>query len=148
MRINRILAGAIGLAMAGSAPLAATSAANAVEPAPAAARAAAAPVTTARESLPAREITSRMVKVTPHEIVFKGKVKGSPKYAKRLVTIQRRIGKGGSWKRYRRVRSTDLGNWKCQVGVPRKGKWFYRAVTPRTNSYRKSYSDVWYTYTI
>ena len=148
MRMNRIITGAIGLAMAGLAPLAATSAATAATGhGTAAARAVPAPAAAPRESLPPREITSRMVKVSAHKIVFKGKVKGDPKYSDKIVRIERRIGKGGSWKLYKKVRSTELGNWKCQVGAPRTGKWYFRAVTPKTNNYRKSYSDVWYTYT-
>lgn len=149
MRMNRIVTGVIGLAMAGLAPLATAETATAsAGHAPATARAVTAPVTAPRESLPAREITSKMVKVSAHKIVFKGKVKGAPKYAGKIVRIERRIGKGGAWKLYKKVRSNDLGNWKCEVGAPRTGKWFFRAVTPKDDNYRKSYSSVWYTYTM
>ncbi|WP_344153247.1 hypothetical protein [Nocardioides koreensis] len=147
--MNRIITGVIGLAMAGLAPLATASTATAATGhEPAAGRTGTASTTAPRESLPPREITSKMVKVSAHKIVFKGKVKGAPKYANKIVRIERRVGKGGSWKLYQKVRSTDLGNWKCQVGAPRTGKWYFRAVTPKTNNYRKSYSDVWYTYTM
>lgn len=147
MRMNRILTGTIGLALAGLAPLATTSTATAAAGhGIAAARTSTASTTAPRESLPPREITSKMVKVSAHKIVFKGKVKGDPKYANKVVKIERRIGKKGDWKVYNKVRSTDLGNWKSPVGAPRTGRWYFRAVTPKTNNYRKSYSDVWYTY--
>ena len=129
MRTNRFLTGLLGLALAVLAPLAPTAPADAA-------------------GLPAREISSRMVKVTAHKIVFKGKVKGDPKYAGKVVRIERRIGKQGTWRSYNKVRSTDLGNWRSRVGVPRTGRWYFRAVTPQTNNYRKSYSGVWYTYTV
>jgi len=148
MRMNRILTGLIGLALGGVTPLAITSSATAAEHGVAAAHASATPASAARETLPAREITSKMVKVGAHKIVFKGKVKGSPRYANKKVKIERRIGKKGAWKVYNQVRTTDLGNWKSRVGAPRQGKWYFRAVTPQTNNYRKSYSSVWYTYSI
>lgn len=148
MRMSRILTGLIGLALGGVAPLAITSSATAADHGVAATHASAAPTPAARETLPARDITSKMVKVGPHKIVFKGKVKGAPKYANKLVKIERRIGKQGAWKFYKQVRSTELGNWKSPVGAPRRGKWYFRAVTPKTNNYRKSYSDIWYTYSI
>jgi len=148
MRMNRILTGLVGLALAGVAPLGITSSANAAAHGVAAAHASSAPAVAARETLPPREITSKMVKVGAHKIVFKGKVKGSPRYANKKVKIERRIGKKGVWKVYNQVRTTDLGNWKSRVGAPRTGKWYFRAVTPKTNNYRKSYSDIWYTYSI
>jgi len=148
MRMNRITTGVVSVALVGLAPLTMASSADATTAHGAAGAPAAASTTAARETLPAREITSKMENVSARKIVFKGKVKGDPKYANKVVKIERRIGKKGDWKSYNKVRSTDLGNWKSPVGAPRTGKWYFRAVTPRTNSYRKSYSDIWYTYSI
>ena len=82
MRMNRVLTGLLGLALTGShrsPPALAATAATDHGVVAAHARRASSPA--ARETLPAREITSMMVKVGPHKIVFKGKVKGSPRYA-------------------------------------------------------------------
>jgi hypothetical protein len=146
MRMTRIMTGLINVALVGLAPLTITSSADATTAHGVAAARDAAPTTATRETLPAREITSKMENVSARKIVFKGKVKGDPKYANKVVKIERRIGKKGDWKTYNKVRSTDLGNWKSPVGAPRTGRWYFRAVTPKTNNYRKSYSDVWYTY--
>ena len=148
MRMTRIMTGLISVALVGLAPLTITSSADATSAHGVAAARDAAPTTATRETLPAREITSKMENVSARKIVFKGKVKGSPRYANKKVKIERRIGKKGAWKVYNQVRTTDLGNWKSRVGAPRQGKWYFRAVTPQTNNYRKSYSSVWYTYSI
>lgn len=149
MRMNRILTGLLGLALAGAAPVVATTSADAAtsHTAAHAARASTAPQGTAK-ALPKREITAKVVRKAPRTLVFKGKVKGEPKYSRKVVKIQRRIGKHGSWKPYAKTRTDRQGYWKHGVGAPRNGKWFFRAMTPKTGQYGRSFSAVWYTYSI
>jgi hypothetical protein len=147
MRMNRILTGLLGLALAGAAPVITTSAADAATPHVGAhAARATAPETSAREKLPKREITARVVKKSARVLVFKGKVKSDPAYSHKIVKIQRKIGKHGHWKPYAKDRTTNKGNWAHRVGAPRNGKWFFRAWTPKTDHYGRSFSEVWFTY--
>ncbi|MFC4783078.1 hypothetical protein ACT8ZV_01290 [Nocardioides sp. MAHUQ-72] len=147
MRMNRITTGLISFALVGLAPLAVSTSADAATSGKAA-HAATAPSATERQALPKREITSKIVQKGTRKLVFKGKVKGEPKYADKIVKIQRRVGKNGSWKFYAKDRTDNLGYWKHAVGAPRNGRWYFRAMTPKTGQYSRSYSDVWYTYSI
>ena len=148
MRMNRVLTGLISFALVGLAPLATTSATAATEHGAAAARATTAPSVVARESLPKREITSKIVQKGPHKLIFRGKVKGDPAYDHKIVKIQRRIGKDGAWHVWRKTRTDDSAVWRQQVPAPRTGRYYWRAMTPKTKHYGNSYSDVWYTYTL
>jgi hypothetical protein len=147
MRMHRMLTGLVAFALIGLVPFVSTTSADAATSAGrAAASTTPASSTTARAQLPAREITAKIAQPAPRKLVFKGKVKGDPKYAHKLVKVERRIGKGGNWKLYKKLKSGSRGGWATEVGAPRTGKWYFRAVTPETNSYRKSFSRVWYTY--
>lgn len=148
MRMNRTLAAVIAFAMLGLVPFVSNSTAVAAtrHGAVAASQPAAASATAERKQLPEREIVTEGVK-QGQKLILKGKVKGAPKYARKLVRIERRIGKDGNWKTYKKLKSEAKGGFRTQVGAPRTGKWFFRAVTPKTNSYRKSYSNVLYSYT-
>jgi len=146
MRMNRILTGLLGLALAGAAPVITTTSADAATSHTAAhAARATAPQSTAK-ALPKREITAKIVNKGARTLVFKGKVKGDPTYSRKVVKIQRKVGKGGSWKPYAKTRTDNQGYWKHGVGAPRNGKWYFRAMTPKTGQYSRSFSDVWYTY--
>lgn len=148
MRMNRTLAAVIAFAMLGLVPFVSNSTAVAAtrHSAVAASQSAAASATAERRRLPEREIVTEGV-VKGQKLILKGRVKGAPKYARRLVKIERRIGRDGNWRTYRKLKSQAKGGFRTQVGAPRTGKWFFRAVTPKTNSHRRSHSNVLYSYT-
>jgi hypothetical protein len=144
MRMHRILTGLVAFALIGFVPFVSSSSATAAVDGARVAQATTAPTVESR--LPKREINAKVVQKGSRTLIFKGKVTGEPKYSKKVVKIERRIGKGGNWKQYAKVKSTKQGGWRHQVGAPRNGRWYFRAMTPKTNSYAKSYSEVWYTY--
>ncbi|MBB6627341.1 hypothetical protein H5V45_08415 [Nocardioides sp. KIGAM211] len=150
MRMHRIITGAVAIALAGSVPFISATSAQA---APAvghrtSAVAHTAPAPAARQ-LPRREISENIVKKGARTLVFKGKVKGQPHYSNKIVKIQRKVGKHGAWRTYKKVRSGQLGGFKAKVGAPRNGRWYFRAYTPKTDKFRASHSaGNYYTYTI
>jgi hypothetical protein len=146
MRMHRIVTGLVAFALIGFVPFVSGSAATAAPATVGASHSAVSHQSTAKTALPHRTINAKIDQKGPRKLIFKGKVTGKPVYAKKVVKIERRIGKHGKWKSYAKTHTTKTGGWRHQVGAPRSGRWYFRATTPATNSYAKSHSDVWYTY--
>jgi hypothetical protein len=150
MRMNRILSGVLGLALAGAAPVITANAAVAATGATShSAVRAGAPSSTNREALPKRKISEKIVEGS-NKLIFKGKVKGDPTYKKKIVKIQIKKGSGGSWHFLKKVKTGRLARFQSQVPAGGRncnsttgkgaGCWYFRALTPKTGKYRQSHS--------
>lgn len=97
---------------------------------------------------PAREVGGKIVNVTQQKLAFKGKVFGARErpYARRNVELQKRTCKSCIWRVVKRDRTDRNTRYRFRVGAPREGRWYYRVAVPETKKYRKSFSDVYYTF--
>jgi len=62
------------------------------------------------------------------------------------VTQQKRTCKSCIWRVVKRERTDRNTRYRFRVGAPREGRWYYRVAVPETKKYRKSFSDVYYTF--
>jgi hypothetical protein len=86
-----------------------------------------------------RNLGARQHKISGPKFRFYGKV--TPKYAKKKVVLQRKIGASGHWKTIGSQKTTALSKWSFTVLAKRtRGSVFYRAFTPASVSYVKSYT--------
>lgn len=99
---------------------------------------------------PYRQVGGKIVNVTQHKLAFKGKVFGAQEraYAGRITWLQKKTCRSCNWRVVKRERTNSHTRYRYPVGAPRHGKWFYRVVVPETRVYRKSFSDVYYTYRV
>ena len=147
MRMNRILTAVVALALTGSATFVATSSATAAAPDGTVAAAGVADAQpTANRAKPHREFNAKIVSKGPQKLIFRGKVKGEPTYDDKIVKVQRKTSKNGTWRFYAKDRTDADAIFKVRVGAPNNGRWYFRAMTEATKSYAKSYSATWYTY--
>jgi hypothetical protein len=151
MRMYRILTGLIAFALIGLVPFVSSSAATAtVRDAQVGRTAVSTQAPAARAAKPHRKISDKIVARGTHKLIFKAHVKGDPTYSKKVVKIQRKIGKHGHWKRFKTVKSNNAGRVKTQVPAGGRncdsstgrgsGCWYFRAFTPKSKHYAGSYS--------
>lgn len=98
---------------------------------------------------PSRNVTSvavhrnfhpRMEDGTGH---FHGKV--GPRYAHRLVSLEKRTCATCGWRKVSRHRTGEYSRWSFRVGAPRDGRWWWRVSTPSSTRYIRSYSGIYTT---
>lgn len=150
MRVHRILTGLIAFALIGLVPFISNGSATAAEAGAHVGRSVAGSHAPAARAKPHRKITDRIVAKGTHKLVFKGRVLGKPLYSNKVVKIQRKVGKNGHWKLFKKVKSGTKGSIKTQVPAGGRncnsatgngaGCWYFRAFTPATNSYSASHS--------
>lgn len=75
---------------------------------------------------------------------FHGRV--TPHYGHQKVSLQKRSCGTCSWRTVRNQRTSSRGRFSFTVGAPRTGRYFWRASTPATKKFIRSYSGVFSTY--
>ncbi|GAB2872441.1 hypothetical protein [Nocardioides pacificus] len=78
--------------------------------------------------------------ITKRTLIFRGRI--VPSFARKAVVIERRTCATCKWKRYAKVRTDGRSRWSKKVAAPRSvgQRWYFRAVTPGSKQYIKSYS--------
>lgn len=81
--------------------------------------------------------------VSGDRLGIKGKV--APKYAKKKIVVQKKVGK--AWKRYSVVRTDGKSRYFARLAAPRRSgsKIFYRLVVPGGGGFAASKSATYYT---
>ncbi|MCB0908984.1 MAG: hypothetical protein KDB63_17910 [Nocardioidaceae bacterium] len=99
----------------------------------------------APDKAPARNVTSKVVKVKGH-LVFKGHV--SDGYNRKQVIIQRATCKPPkcNFKTYKTTKTSKAGKYSARIGAPARGSWYFRAKVKAAGGFATSYSGVWRTY--
>ncbi|MEI5676074.1 MULTISPECIES: hypothetical protein [unclassified Nocardioides] len=140
MRMHRILAALLGLALLGlmptslSAPASAAGVAPAVASAPAVARAAKLP----------RELHDRSARRGDRWFI-KGRV--TPQGGRKVVVIKRKVGPHKAWRTWKKVRADRQGRFRVEVAFPdsTRSTWFYKGGVKATAKYQAGRTDKIYT---
>ncbi len=91
-----------------------------------------------------RDITAKIVNVTPQRLQIRAHV---PHYPTRWTFLQKKLCGTCHWKIVARKQTTKYGRVFYPVGAPATGRWYFRVGTPETKRYATSYSPTFYTYT-
>lgn len=75
--------------------------------------------------------------------IFHGRVK--PGYGHEPITLEKRDCADCGWHSVRTKQTGDRGTFRFEIGAPSSGRWWWRATTPATTRYIKSYSSVFTT---
>lgn len=76
-------------------------------------------------------------------LTLRGKV--APRYARKNVIIERKTcQKGCKWQRWATVKTNRKSRWSKKLAAPSSGTWYWRAYTPKSTKFIKSYSDFVY----
>lgn len=140
MRMYRILATIVALALVGLTPFALASTATGAV-ASGADRAAHAPVA---KRLPHRAMHDKVVSPSRHKLIFKGRV--DPGHGP--VIIEKRNCKHCPWHKVDKAKTDSQSRWSVRIFAPRHGEWFYRGYVIAYGGYAKSKTGIWRTYTI
>ncbi len=87
-----------------------------------------------------RNFNPRMEDGTGH---FHGKM--GPRYAHRLVALEKRACATCGWRKVSTDRTGDYSRWSFKVGAPRDGRWWWRVSTPSSTRYIRSFSGIYTT---
>lgn len=102
-------------------------------------------------TFPAASKTTKMLRVARNlndsirqtRLVLRGKV--APRYARKNVVIQRKTcQKGCAWKRWGVAKTNGKSRWSKRLPAPTSGTWYWRAYTPKSTKFIKSFSDYSY----
>ena len=74
---------------------------------------------------------------------FHGRVQ--PRYHHKRVTLWKRSCASCGWHRVRHDRTSRRGHWRFEVGAPASGRFWWRASTPASARYTRSFSVVFTT---
>lgn len=87
-----------------------------------------------------RDITINGNEPRPSKFVISGKVR--PEYDRKVVVVERKVGKNGKFKTYKRIKTNGKSQYRTGVAELRnRGKVFYRTKTAATKNFKVSYSD-------
>ncbi len=75
--------------------------------------------------------------------IFHGRV--APRYPHRVVYLDKRVCARCGWQRVRITRTGDHGFWRFVVNAPASGRWWWRAGTPASTRFVRSYSGIYTT---
>ncbi|WP_346387269.1 hypothetical protein [Nocardioides sp.] len=138
--MSRILTAVVAIALAGLTPFAVASTASGAVAAHARPVAHAAPA-----RLPRRAMHDKVVTLSRHKLVFKGRV--DPGHGP-VIIEKKNCRHGCRWNRVAKVSTDSDSRWHVRIYAPRHGEWFYRGYVNKYGGYAKSWTGVWRTYTI
>ena len=142
MRMSRIIATPVAVALIGLAPVAAASSASAADTERAVVAASSVPSSAASSAAPkpSREISIKIVEPGDKDKFFiKGKI--GPKYEERGYTVQRKLKGQAKWSKFKTAKTDDESRYRTRV-QPKKsdGVVYYRVKTTKTDQWKASYS--------
>lgn len=76
-------------------------------------------------------VTRKVVFKNPKGTVIKGKI--TPKYKKKPIKVQKKVGK--KWKKFRTFKTTKRGTYRFTLPAPRRGKWRWKITVPGNSQF-------------
>ncbi len=86
-----------------------------------------------------RQISIQGSEPRPNHFFIKGRVR--PDYQNRAATVQRRVGRNGTWTSYHQFRTSDRSRYHQRIRALRQvGRVYYRVKVNASNGFAKSFS--------
>ena len=87
-----------------------------------------------------RSITIVGKEPRPNRFFISGKIR--PEYDRRQVIVQRKVGKKGTYRTYKRIKTNGQSRYRAGVAeLNRRGRVYYRTKTVATKNFKVSLSD-------